>query len=48
MNDINNAAFVYSANMLRMLLSMKLITQEEYERIIAISKAYYESKIYCV
>lgn len=48
MTDINNASFVYSMNMLRMLLSMKLITQEEYDSIAAISKAHYESVIYCV
>lgn len=48
MTDINNASLAYSIHMLRMLLSMKLITQEEYDRIAAISKAHYESEIYCV
>ena len=36
MTDINNSAFYYSANMLRMLLNMKLIDESEYERIIRI------------
>ena len=45
--DINNSAFVYSVNMLRLLLKMQLITQEEYERIFQISAAHYGAeKIY--
>lgn len=39
--DINNSAFVYSVNMLRLLLKMQLITQEEYERVLKISAAHY-------
>lgn len=39
--DINNSAFCYSVNMLRLLLKMELITQEEYERILQISAAHY-------
>ena len=31
MTDKNNAAFYYSVNMLRALLAMKLITEEEYK-----------------
>ena len=31
--DSNNAAFCYSVNLLRMLLDMKLITEEEYEKL---------------
>lgn len=46
--DINNSAFYYSVNMLRMLLNMKLITESEYEKIIRISKEYYGAEIYCV
>jgi len=46
--DINNSAFYYSVNMLRMLLGMKLITENEYERIIRISEEYYGTEIYCV
>ncbi|WP_160579258.1 SHOCT domain-containing protein [Acutalibacter intestini] len=46
-NDINNSAFVYSVNLLRLLLKMQLITQEEYERILEISAAHYGTeKIY--
>lgn len=45
--DINNSAFCYSVNMLRLLLKMQLITQEEYERILQISTAHYGTeKIY--
>ena len=45
--DINNSAFIYSVNMLRLLLKMQLITQEEYERILVISAAHYGTeKIY--
>lgn len=39
--DINNSAFCYSVNMLRLLLRMQLISQEEYERILQISAAHY-------
>ena len=46
-NDINNSAFVYSANLLCLLLKMQLITQEEYEQILDISAAHYGTeKIY--
>lgn len=48
MMDINNSAFYYSVNMLRMLLNMKLIAESEYERIIRISEEYYSTEIYCV
>ena len=45
--DINNSAFVYVVNMLRLLLKMQLVTQEEYERILQISAAHYGTeKIY--
>lgn len=46
--DKNNASFVYSVNMLRILLSMKLINEDEYSRIVAISEDHYDAKIYCV
>lgn len=39
--DTNNAAFCYSVNLLRMLLNMKLITEEEYDKIIEISAIHY-------
>ena len=45
--DVNNSAFCYSVNMLRLLLKMQLITQEEYKRILQISAAHYGTeKIY--
>ncbi len=45
--DKNNAAFYYSVNMLRMLLKMKLITEEECKRIIRLSAVHYDAeKIY--
>jgi len=45
--DINNSAFCYSVNMLRLLLKMQLITQEEYNHILQISAAHYSiEKIY--
>ncbi|MEY8576518.1 hypothetical protein AALD01_19710 [Oscillospiraceae bacterium 21-37] len=46
-NDINNSAFAYNVNMLRLLLKIQLVTQEEYERILQISAAHYGiEKIY--
>lgn len=47
-NDSSNASFVYSVNLLRMLLGMGLITEDEYNKIVAISKDHYGAKIYCV
>ena len=45
--DVNNSAFLYSVNMIRQLLKMQFITQEEYERILQISAAHYGTeKIY--
>ena len=46
--DINNSAFYYNVNMLRHLLKMNLITEDEYNRIVRISSEYYSTKIYCV
>lgn len=46
--DTNNAAFAYSVNMLRMILNMKLITKEEYDKIVTISAEYYDTEILCV
>lgn len=39
--DINNTAFAYSVNLLKMLLAMQLITEDEYERITQISAEHY-------
>ena len=45
--DINHSAYVYAVNMLRLLLKMQLINQEEYERILQISASHYGiEKIY--
>ena len=46
--DVSNAAFAFSLNMLRMLLHMKLITEEEYNRIVIISAEHYGTDSYCV
>lgn len=45
MTDRNNASFVYGVNMLRLLLSMKLITEEEYRRIVEIQAEHYGVEI---
>ena len=39
--DINNTSFAYSVNLLKMLLTMQLITEDEYERITQISAEHY-------
>lgn len=39
--DINNTSFAYSVNLLKMLLAMQLITEDEYERITQISVEHY-------
>lgn len=46
--DVRNASFAYSVNMLRILREMKLITDEEYKKIIEISAKHYDVDIYCV
>ncbi len=45
---VRNSSFAYSVNMLRLLLRMKYITIEEYEKIVRISAEYYGVKVYCV
>lgn len=45
--DQKNAAFAYSASLLRWLLNMQLISQEEHDRILAINRTHYEVEI-CV
>ena len=42
MMDKNNAAFYYSVNMLRALLAMKLITEEEYKKIMKLNAEHYK------
>lgn len=39
--DIRNTSFAYSVSLLRLLLGMKLITEEEYDKIVRISAAHY-------
>ena len=39
--DINNTSFAYSVNLLKMLLAMQHITEDEYERITQISAEHY-------
>lgn len=41
MKDQNNASFYYSVNMLRALLEMQLLTEEEYKKIVALQAEYY-------
>lgn len=38
---VNNASLCFNDNMLKMLLSMELLTNDEYERISLISTEYY-------
>lgn len=45
MTDVNNAVFAYGVNMLRMLLKMGIITEEEYGRIVNIQRECYETVI---
>ncbi len=46
--DINIASFTYSVNLLQMLLNMKLITKEEYDKTIHISAVYYDTENICL
>ena len=39
--DEKNAAYVYSIHLLKMLLKMGLISEQEFERIKSISAQYY-------
>jgi len=45
MKDRNNASFAWGVNMLRLLLSMKLITEEEYRKIVRIQAEHYGVEI---
>ena len=47
-NDLNRVSFAYSMGLLRTLMEKKVITRDEYERIAAISQAYYDVDLYCV
>ncbi len=48
MEDRNNASVYYSMNMLRLLLEMKLITDDEYEKIMNVVTEHYDSELYLV
>lgn len=41
---VNNASFCFSANMLKILLNMDLITENEYNRILLICAKHYCSE----
>lgn len=45
---VSNSAFAYSVNLLCLLLEMKLITEDEYKRIMKINAEHYGVKIICV
>lgn len=45
---VSNASFVYSLNLLRMLLQMELITKDEYDKIIKISAEHHGTDLICV
>lgn len=42
MNDRNNIALAYGLNMLRVLLSMQLITEAEYKQIFQLQTEHYD------
>lgn len=46
--DQKNVSFAYSVNLLRLLVGMQLITEDEYRKIVKISAAYYEAEKICV
>lgn len=46
--DKCNASFAYSVNMLKLLLSLEVITKEEFDKIIRISAAHYGTERICV
>lgn len=43
-SDINNASFCYSVNMLKFLLKLRLISEDEYERIVHICASFYNTE----
>lgn len=46
--DIGNSSFAYSVNLLKMLLAMQLITEDEYKKIARISAEHYGAELICV
>ena len=43
--DIGNSSFACSVNLLKMLLAMQLITEDEYEKIVRISAEHYGAEL---
>ena len=43
--DIGNASFAFCVNLLKMLLAMQLITEDEYEKIVRISAEHYGTEL---
>ena len=46
--SIDNASYAYCIGLLKMLLEMKKITREEFNRISAINAEYYGTDVFCV
>ena len=46
MLDIDKASFYYGLNMLRLLWKMKVITREEYNKIVQLNAEYYGVAFY--
>lgn len=40
--DINNSAYYYGINMLRLLLSMQHISEDEYDKILQLEAEHYD------
>ncbi len=43
--DIGNSSFAYSVNLLKMLLAMQLITEDEYKKIVRVSAEHYGTEL---
>lgn len=42
--DLKNASFVYCVGLLRFLMKSQFISEEEFQRIVNISAAYFETE----
>lgn len=42
--DTRNASFIYSVALLKTLLSMQLITENEFRKTVSISSAHYDAE----
>lgn len=45
---VNNASFYYSISLLRLLKSIEILNDDEYEKICKISAKHYNTNIICV